>query len=695
MANFPTPVNRSPTYKVEVFNRSYSWEDASVNLDADADVYNSGWYEVPTSSPYVGLERLRIRNDIRKKSMCDFDVLDDELWMYACDMIVKRDSSTSSPFSGGEIVQQPNDSKLIIYLDGDGYSSPDYVGTIDIVGELDSSPVLETITTTQEGTYVSTGTYDTITSITMNDLSCHLSTFAVVGSTTTKREVRISCDTNNDGNFGIIFAGYMIPAAPKIDSETNLVTFRCEDYTSFFMSNEHIVGYRATHRCSHYSATGDVGDCDIKLAGTPVIGASARWHTVALGDFRCFVGDMDTKHPDGTEVDPTYRCFDYNEASEVLPYDDYTYDKAYEDTGDPKYSYYPEDYTRAMYALAKSARSIDNGVKSRDFDLHVKGRALAAEAIDISETGIDFDNLLGTIETNDFIRIDDEWMLVSSNITGTLTVTRGSLGSVAATHVDDSVINCYTFANTTYASNTHDFLIEADIGGTLYDTGESFSEILTSRISDSYFVFWIDFYKQLHMTEMYREDTGYLTNLTITTDDVTKVDKITVGEVVNQVSCWVKTSAGKFYRELTSDNVSGITASIGLFDLQSEEVRNDQLNIIGYDDLGNDKFGFLTFAEAFLKTHAYPTITQEVTVDTFVPDEHYWTNTYDPLLLYNDNINEYIDMLGTRLEAPDFSIEGYPSKTFVIEGIEYNITSNGNFDTKLTMSRISTESDYV
>lgn len=692
MANFPTPVNLKPIYKVEVFNRTYSWDSAYVNIDVDADVYNSGWYEVPTSSPYVGLERLRIKDNIRAKSVADFDVLDDELWMYACDMIVKRDASTSSPFSGAEIVQQPTDSKLLLYLDGDGYSSPDYVGTIDIVGELDSIEVLDTITCTTAGTYVSTGTYDTVTSITMNNLSCHLSAFAVVGSTTTKREVRISCDVNEDGNFGLMFAGYMIPAAPKIDSETNVVTFKCEDYTSFFMSNEHIVGYRAPFRCSHYSATGDVGTCDV--SGSEA-GAIAHWHTVGTEDKLCFVGDMDTHHPNGQACGIAYRCTSYDAGTEVLPYDDYTYDEAYEDTDDLAYSYYPKSYTIAMYALSKSAKSIDSGVKSREFDLHMRGSALANEAIDSTETVIDYDNYIGTISVNDFIRIDDEWMLVSDNTSGQLTVTRGSLGTFNVSHLENADIICYTFANTTYASNEHDFLIEADIGGTLYDTGESFSEILTSRISDSSYVFWIDFYKQMHMTELYRDNTGYLTDLVLTTDDVTRVNKVKVGEVVNQVSCWVNTSSGKFYRELTSDDVTGITASIGLFDLQSEEVRNDQLNVIGEDVLGSDKFGFITFAEAYLRTHAYPTITQEVTVDSFVPDEHYWTHEYDPLLSYNDYTNEYICLLGTRITAPDFSIEGYPSRTFVIEGIEYNIATCGNFDTKLIMSRISTESDYV
>jgi hypothetical protein len=102
----------------------------------------------------------------------------------------------------------------------------------------------------------------------------------------------------------------------------------------------------------------------------------------------------------------------------------------------------------------------------------------------------------------------------------------------------------------------------------------------------------------------------------------------------------------------------------------------------------------MTFAEAYLKIHAYPKITQTITVDSFVPDEHYWTHGYNPLLDYNDGKNAYICLLGTRCVAPDYSIEGYPSKTFVIEGLEYNISSCGNFDTKVTMSRISDESDY-
>ena len=235
----------------------------------------------------------------------------------------------------------------------------------------------------------------------------------------------------------------------------------------------------------------------------------------------------------------------------------------------------------------------------------------------------------------------------------------------------------------------------------MYDTGTSIADILMSRRSDAEYVFWVDFYKQMHITEMYRADTAYTGSLTLTEANISKVNNVKISDVVNQISCWVNTydddsnSSVRYYRELSSDDVTAVSGSIGRFGLRSIEVSNDQLNGIGYDDTTRSILGFLTYAEKYLETHAYPRITQVVTIDSFVPDEHYWTHGYKPYLTYNDPVHNYICILGTRITCPDFSIDGNPSKTFVVEGIEYNITKAGNFDTKLTLSRISVESDYT
>ena len=62
-----------------------------------------------------------------------------------------------------------------------------------------------------------------------------------------------------------------------------------------------------------------------------------------------------------------------------------------------------------------------------------------AEALDTSETGIDVDD--GTMfRAGEIILVDDEYMEIASISSNTLTVTRASLGSTAATHEDDTYV---------------------------------------------------------------------------------------------------------------------------------------------------------------------------------------------------------------------------------------------------------------
>ena len=687
MTGFDTPTLMYPTYRIQVFNMSYSWDEAYTDVDINADLHNLGWYDVPQYSPYVGITRLKISDTIREKSTCEFDIINDEYWMYTCDMIVKRCHTEYAPFT---IESQPIDSKLIIQIDIDDLPTYDLNGTVDIVGELDSNQVSESVQISGEGGFVTTNIYDTITSIDVTGLSCHVSVFAYTGKLTNRREVKILCDTNGDGNYGLMFAGYMKLYKNKVTHSNQTHTFRCVDYTEPLLANEHICGYRAEYRCAYYDQSGEGGSC------SEPTWSSLRFYTDSTVEHKCYLGDMHVRHPDGTDVPSDYTCGGYSASTEKLPYDGYTYDPNYAPDTDPKYQPNPPDYLRVMYALKTYINQVDDDIRSRDYDLHMKGTAILNEDLTDSDTLLDITDLVGSININDFILIDNEWMLVSSSGATSLVVTRGSLGSLATTHSTGTLIKCYSFANLTYASNTHRYLVEPDIGGTIKDTGDNLAEILTSRIQNSDYVFWVDFYKQLHMTEMYRGDVGYDSNFIFSEDTISEVRNIKIGEVINQVSAWVKTKTGlKMYMQMDTSNLAGYTKSMDLFGLHSKEVKNDQLNAIGYDDLANDTFGFKTFAEAYLKVHAYPRITQTVVVDSFVPDEHYWTNDYKPLLTYNDPVNKYICLLGTQVTCPDFSIDGHPSKTFVIEGLKYNITECGNFDTEVIMSRISQEDDYI
>ena len=64
-----------------------------------------------------------------------------------------------------------------------------------------------------------------------------------------------------------------------------------------------------------------------------------------------------------------------------------------------------------------------------------------AEALDSSETAIDVDDETGITTTGDIILVDEELMTVSSTADdNTLTVTRGTSGTTAVTHADNTLV---------------------------------------------------------------------------------------------------------------------------------------------------------------------------------------------------------------------------------------------------------------
>jgi hypothetical protein len=717
MSVFDEPTLKTPVYKVEVFNKSYSWEDAYNNIDVDADPRRSGWYEVPVSSPYVGPERIKIKDLIREKPTCELTILDDELWMYTCDMFMKRDASVEAPWTvfNTDIDLTDTPSKVIMYIDGDGYSSPDYTGTITIDGfDDEGESVSEDITVNGAGSYISTTVFKSITEIDVSGINCHVSAFVDTGLNGSKREIRVWGDANSDGVYGLMFGGYMIPAKKLYNREQDTIILKCVGYKDFLMSNEHIAGYRCPYRCQHYSTSEPGGDC------TNLTYKNTYFYTYDLlgtNVSSCYLGDMDVHHPNGAQVTTFgYTCPGYvADTNQKLPYSGYTHDPNYTDSSEPGYSYYPPDYLRALFALKTHANSIDDGVRSADFDLHMKDHALLDGAIDDTVTTIYYDNSYYNdsfhdwtrIAADDFILIDDEWLQVVANWgfdndeqAAQITVTRGALGSIATSHTDNSVIKCYTLANLKYASSDNELLLDMEIGGTLDETGESIAEILTSQMEESEFVFWVDHYKQFHMTEMYRETTAYSGTLNLTEDEIHNVKNIKIGSVVNHVSAWVNTGDISIYCEMDATQVSDVNESINIFDLQSKEVKNDQLNSVGSDVIADGEHGWITYAQNYLKLHAYPTVTQTVEVDSFVPDEHWWVDIFlngadNPLLKYNDVYNKYIDLKGTQINCPDFSMPEHPMKTFVVEGFEYDISECGNFITGIVVSRIQKQEDYV
>ena len=703
---FDTVVNKSPEYEVRIFNKSYKPEDAYSHLDADAAVIDSGWYQIPSSA--IGMLKLKIDDSIYKKSTADFEILQDELWMYTLDTIGKREASVYHPVSAD---QQPDasGSRLIIQIDDDGYGSPDTTGTVSITGTVDSvADTTEVVTIAGNGSYSTTNAFETVNAsgVTSSGLSCHVAIFGNVGNPNTVHEMKISCDTNGNGNFGLMFGGYMSPVTNKVRTGQTTVTLRCVDYTDFLMSNEYISGNRAEYVCISYDNSVNAGDCSNASAE-----AVSHWYLTSShtdANKMCYIGDMNTHHPGGTAVaDGDYICASYSASLTPLPYSGYTDKTGYAPDGEGEYAFIPQTFTLFMNAIKRMSRSLDYGITSRPFDMAIKGQCLAAEAIDDSETGIDYDNDIGTIATNDLIQIDNEWMLVSSNIASVLTVTRAKQLTTAAAHDDNSTITAYHCANVTYGSSALDNFREANVKSDIYKTGTSCADIMTSISSDALFVFWVDKFKQLQITELYLTNPGASgggssTDFIIVADDVVKVDSIIKGGVVNKVSAWVTLSASQsVYCEIDTDRLesdaeigdANYNTSISLFGLRSEELKNSQLNSVSIDS--TDYSGFKTYAYNYLKSHAYPKITQSITVDSFIPDEHYWSDADEPpYFLYTDEYNSHICLLGRKVTAPDYSLEDAPAKTFIVESIHYNITKRGNFDTKITMSRISAKGDY-
>lgn len=720
MASLSTIINRTPVYDVKIFNTSYNPENAYSHLDADASVLDSGWYQIPSSA--IGMLKCKVDDSIYKKTTAEFEILQDDLWMYSLDTVAKREATVYHPVSANQTIDSDG-TKLIIQIDDDGYTTGDTVGTVSITGTINSVPTqTEAVTISGNGSYVTENEFETIDTlgITSSGLSCHVAVFGNVGTPNTRHEIKISCDANSDDVYGLMFAGYMIPVTNNVRAEQTTVTIKCTDYTEFLMSNEFIVGNRAEYVCNNYSSNVAGGACSASGSGD----AASHWYgTSAYTDanMRCYIGDMNTHHPNGAVIaNGLYMCTDYTPSIIPLPYCGYVNKNGYAPSTETlSYAPIPRTYTLAMEMIKWMCRSIDYEVTSRPFDMAVKGYALVNDTggVPIGDTMIPYDNYIGTIESTDLIKIDDEWMLVSTNSASTLGVSRPQQLTLEAGHSNNDEIFAYHCANLDYGSSALDQIRAANVKSTIYKTGTSLADSMMSVSSAATFVFWVDKFKQLQITELNLANPGATSGggastLALSLSDITKVTSIQKGGVVNKISSWVTLDTNQpIYAELDTDRIAtdaqlgsdtDYDTSIALFGLHSEELRNPQLNSVSID--ANDESGFKTFAYNYLKQHAYPKFTQSIVVDSFIPDEHnVWirgtnqgsfSSTDNPLLLFTDEYNEHVDLLGRCIDAPDFNLEGTPIKTFIVEEIHYNIIEKGNFDARIVMSRISTKGDY-
>ena len=107
---------------------------------------------------------------------------------------------------------------------------------------------------------------------------------------------------------------------------------------------------------------------------------------------------------------------------------------------------YNESPKRALQIVSRS--NLISALPRADFCLRIAGRwgytedtelvTTTAEALDASETGVDFTVADPLISAGDTIVIDSEDMYVSASIAGTLTVQRAVNGTTAATHANPS-----------------------------------------------------------------------------------------------------------------------------------------------------------------------------------------------------------------------------------------------------------------
>jgi hypothetical protein len=697
-----------PVYKLRLYTTSYTKSNLiGTDVSASADTNAIGWLDL--TGVNMPVEHYTIVDDIRQKSTMDFTVNIDNSWLLEVDVLCKYDNTVYYPKSidGNSLTTDTAGTKLIV----DVHDAGDVSGTVTITGttvengESDS----EVFTITSEGTYIGSKHFTSVdaSGIATSGLTADIGVWGLCDLHERKREIQYWVDGNDDGYYGLIFGGYIVDIRHNPVYGNDSVNVVCNDYTEFQMANTFTAGYRAPYICDNYDRSGTSGTCT-EIA-----------NTVAWFSDYCIRGDMHPIHPNGvpvTEDDVRYSCSYYDSTSQnKAPFDGYSYDEDYAPDTDDGYEYYPPDYTRALRSLTTISNHLDNEVRSCDWKPSTRGTFQINGTQSDSDTFIEFDNYIGWGATEgDFIYVGTEFMKITSSPmsattyytedfpgSGTFVVNRGSLNSNPSGYADDVTGVLWEIATDSMGVTSEDpLIIETDVSSTIYGTGKRYAETMTQLLEIREAVYWVDFYRQLHLTELDGEDPSYSGTLELGDDDVLAVEGLSIlyNDICNYVQGTVTTEDGTIDTYYSADQVSGITNSINRFGISAKQIDTTQINVIGNHSYENNRRGWTPIAINYLKTHAYPISKQTVVLDGFYPSECYKFNTgnnnrYD--LLYTDPYNEYIDIKGHQITCADYNLPDRPLRTWMVESIRYSSNRYGDAVVKIKMTRLTTESDFT
>lgn len=712
--NLAPIIPRRPRWTLEVFNSLYSPADAkgTGDIHQDFDPLRCGWL-VLTDRNLVMLD-INYKSTMSTKSSGTIKILSKDAWLLGLDLVKKPQAAITYPLFPTIDNQLTSPSRIVVCVDCTGLDSTP-TGTVNVSGRTEGRPVSESVQINGHGSYISNVEFDYIIRIEpdLSDSNVTLSVWGKVGTTLGMRECRLLCDTNADGISGVVHGGYLKEASRDITRGYEVTEYNLLGYTEFAQANEYVAGYRAQYRCANFSVSGQLGSCSV---------ASVNFRN---GGSSCYIGDWDTHHPDGRQVVSTaHRCTEYVAGTVPLPYDGWTYDDNYAPVTEIGYDAFPHTYLNALMAVCNMLNSLEVGkVVSRPWSLPCVSKtellgSVLTTATTIAVAGSPTANKLTILS---YIVVGKEIMAITGftgDATGTvIDVVRGQCNTANVYHdmgteVYIPVAGYSVDGNTSPPLARTNQLCEVNIKSTVMATLESMAENAMTEITNARYYAWFDAFKQIHFTEFNLDTAGYGSTLIITLDDIIEPPSYTLGSIVNKVCGKVvipdtnNENADQWvYCELTAEasGLTGYDKSVALFGRVTEEIDNQNITAVAPV---TGQVDFQTFAKNYLKVNAFPTLTQVIAVDCLIPDEHYWediaTNDYmKPHLVYTDPMNKHINLLGTKVVAPDFwkpKVDGeWQDSTFVIAEIKTTsqVTGTRPTTTYLTLSRMTTPSEWT
>lgn len=749
----------TPRWGIEIFSNRFSNEEAyphpesidpetgqpydQGDVDHDWDTRRAGWIRF---GEQIQLYDVNIKWDIRAKPTGEIVVDAGNTWLFGLEMVCKARSLLSYELEEifSDTTEFPAPSRIVFYIDGMGIDEPCYpVGTVSVTGRLYSTGELytEDVPIDGVGSYITDNEFIAANTFSANIDAVHsinggrpsMSAWAKTNSNAGMREVRIWCDANEDGFYGLVFGGYIRSRFGEVSHDDIKVCYDLIGYAEALQLNEYVAGYRAAYRCEHFSADGQFGDCT---------NSTYRATCFRQGGSSCYVGDWDTCHHNGTLVSTSgHRCPGYSpDMNTPLPYDGWTHDSTYTVAEETGYAWYPYDYYLALQAVCDMMNSLEHGKStSRPWSLPLAGQTTLAEDVDEFEDSIDLNwdrsGTLNLMKSNSFVEVEGEIMLLTVgtgrtmkdsyspvDMTGTTVgVMRAVESSMAMSHPAGSTVNlpliCWsTLDKIPPKLVMNNALTEPELKHTVWDTLKSYEDQATSQLVSSPYVAWVDSFRQIQFTEMEISRptlTGFDDEFQITPGDIIENPTYILSGVCNRVCGQIDLDDSNWvYAELTvnSPGLEYYSDSTKLFGIATEEISNVHLTALK-PTLGHADF--TTYATNFLKTHAFPYLIEHIAINGFIPDEHYWEwvtfvrdgtgdHRYDPYLRYTDPINRHINLLGCKVRAPDFWLGkdengNWIESEFIIEGIRWISKVEGlrEFVTYLTIGRQTDPQEWV